>query len=178
MNLEAREASSRIERVRALSAENGSRTVTPISVDSIREPLFDDEKRVLVVDVDGVLVNQVQTFYNGVRGSDGYKVQPQAREFLANASKKFDEVVLWSRISYYLNGFDGKLFSEVPYHISGASLGRKGIGYKDLRLINRNTRNVVGIEDNRWFYPRCRTIQVQRDRVDLRIALLQAVDMI
>ncbi len=147
-------------------------------VHDIEESLFSEDENVLVFDVDGVVVKQIPTYFNGVRGHDGYKLDENAIKVIEAAEKKVDHVVLWSKFPNYLTVMGRKIFNKGPYHVFG-SFDRKADSepYKPLQIINKNLRNIVGIEDNRWFYPRDRVVTMHPGR-NLMSALLEALDKI
>jgi|SRR3989344_1165767 len=145
-------------------------------VHDIGESLFSEDETVLVFDVDGVLVKQIPSYFNGVRGNDGYKVDENAKRVIETAEKRIDHVVLWSHLPNYFRVIGRKLFNKVPYHVFGSFDRKVGSGpYKPLQIINKNLGNIVGIEDNKWFYPRNRVVTIYRGR-NLVDALWEALD--
>ncbi|MBI2451626.1 hypothetical protein HYV50_00945 [Candidatus Pacearchaeota archaeon] len=136
--------------------------VTAVNINDISKSLFGDNKNVLVFDVDGVVLHRIKTYFNGVRGFDSYVVDKNARRVIDFATERFDEVVLWSASSNYIENFGGKLFNKVPIHIVGVcSDDSAECGfYKDLRKINENVKRVVAIEDDDMFRPKERVVKV------------------
>ncbi|MBI5803766.1 hypothetical protein HY450_00815 [Candidatus Pacearchaeota archaeon] len=151
--------------------------VKSISICALERVLFEDDRSVLVLDVDGVLVGQIRTYFNGERGDDSYIVDRNANRVINEARRKFDEVVLWSAFPNYINYFNGKIFHSVPYHVLGAEIRKvSGKPYKNLKRISKNVKNLVAIEDDRMFSPRDRVIHVPSNKFNLIYALYLALD--
>ena len=62
-------------------------------VHDLSESLFSGDEKVLVFDVDGVLVRQIPAYFNGARGHDGYKFDENAKRVIEIAEKRIDKVV-------------------------------------------------------------------------------------
>ena len=112
----------------------------------------------------------------GVQGKDTYTVNKNAGRVIEKASKRVDEVVLWSAFPNYLNFFKGRLFRNVPYQIHGHDKTKiRGKPYKHLGKIHADINRVVAIEDDRWFHPRKRVVRMYNGR-NLLYALEEALE--
>lgn len=129
-----------------------------------RGPIFRDNERICVFDVEQVLIMQKRNYIDGKRVKDKYSLHNEAKEVVEFALNDFDRVVLWSTSPYALGvgGFEHKSkaheelgnfpFSEVHQRIAGStSLGDEGI-VKFLGMLSNDWRNIVAIEDNDVFF--------------------------
>ena len=112
----------------------------------LKRPVYPYGESIIVFDLDGVLIKQVERYENGRRVSDGYRMHGQAREVVKRAVYDFRKVVLWSAISDCFNRLEGFPFSETHLRIRGVYSSDDG-GIKNLRMLSANMRKVAALED-------------------------------
>lgn len=130
-------------------------------VENRKKPFFTSNKRVLVLDVDGVVI-------------DGRGFNPKFEEETMKFIQDHPEVrrVYWSMNDPFgLRGrtetYIQKAFKE-HFPLNRAHLYIAGCDYstgdpiKDLSILNSNTANVLAVEDDHMFIPRERVIQYQQ----------------
>lgn len=148
------------------------------------DPIFSIDKRIVVFDVEGVLV------LSGKNGNGGYKLNRQACCVIDKALSdgNFDEVVFWST-SHRALGMDDFYFCDahraLQYHLPLSKVHQRigGSGndgeriIKDLQILSANLSNVIAIEDDDFFAPESGVTRY-KPGMDLMIAYHMAVDKI
>jgi len=148
-------------------------------------PVFSPEKRIIAFDVEGVLVLPA-----GCNGNGGYKLNKNACCVIQKAldGDIFDEVVFWSTshralgmADFYVCDAHRALQHHFPldriHQRVGGSVVRDGKIAKPLEYLSQNLSNVVAIEDDDFFEPRDRVIQINNGDFLLR-SYLMAKDMV
>lgn len=152
-----------------------------IDPESFSRPLFLPHEKILAVDVDGVLLEQVSTQRNGRRGKDTYKVNKKASKIVQRSRKdRVDRIVLWTQSPESLSKLINKekSFAGADLLIVGADYST-GRPLKPLRILTSELRNVIGIENDDFFTPRGQVIYVKskpKDSVMKRY--YQALDLL
>jgi phosphoglycolate phosphatase-like HAD superfamily hydrolase len=134
-----------------------------IHTDNFSGHFFGRNEKILVFDIDGVLIQQKKTERNGRRGQDRYDLNPQARGILKRAKKDhLDRIVLWTYNPFSIEKLFGMAseFADVDLCLAGPSGYEGETGVKDLRILTPNLSNVLALEDDRHFRPRGRVLYV------------------
>lgn len=155
-----------------------------------RDHIFSADKRVIVFDVEGVLVvpgGDAKIYRNG---NGGYKLNKESSYVIGRAlsGEHFDEVVFWSTScpvlgisDFYFFDAHRALQEHFPFSIVHQRIGgAKNDGQKiikDLRVISPSLSNVVAIEDDDFFQQQERVVRYC-SKQNLRIAYFNAVDKI
>jgi len=129
------------------------------NVNSLGRTIFSPEKRVIVFDVDDLLLLHKRNGNGGMRDV----LHSQAKYVVRQALGSFDKVVFWTGVSSSLGYLKGCPFDEVHQRIEGG-LVIGGNLIKDLGMISRShNSNVVAMQDEMGeitFEPLNRVVQV------------------
>jgi len=147
-------------------------------------PIFSSEKKIIVFDVEGVLV------LPGRNRNGGYGLNSQACCVIEKVlhDDNFSDIVFWSTSHHALGMGDFYFFdahralqkrspfNKVNQRIGGSGNKEGGI-VKDLQIISPELSNVVAIEDDDFFSPKDRVIKY-KPRSNLMISYHMAVDIL
>jgi hypothetical protein len=128
-----------------------------------KPPIFRDDAKIIVLDIDGVLLIQKGRYRRGVRrGNDTYRLHNQAMRIFEHAKMYFDRTVLWSFSEYTAN-----LLTEIcPFNDADLIVVGQELEHnepvKRLEILSSNLNNIVAIEDG---LPRERTVFRPPERV-------------
>ncbi len=126
------------------------------------QPLCKGSDRILVLDVDGVLLSQISTKRNGREGRDRYRVSDIAGKVIHRAKKDhFDKLIIWSASQQSVERLTSANLdlSPVDYFIAGSEIIDDFI-VKDLMKITGNIYNVFAIEDDSYFRPSSKSFRI------------------
>ncbi len=128
------------------------------------QPIFEENERVLVLDMEELIRMQVPGIVRGViKGFDGYKLRFQAKRAVRQVRKEVDRLVIWSTNPSVFTELQYNPFTKVDLRISGGTPEEMNGMIKNLNYFssNPNLRNVVALEDyDTYFRPLDRVVRV------------------
>ena len=124
-------------------------------------PIFKKGEDIIIFDIDGIYLK-------------GREYLSRSKEIFQMAKKEIKRVVLWSVGNYALDLYSVSPFSSADLKIIGFELSSQGTPVKDFRDFSKDLRSIVAIEDDRFFSPQERVVNIKNFKGNLMAAYIAA----